>query len=51
MPNQELIEWFNNYFYNCYYVKHDDYPESIFMFYDKNYIRKQKLAKIEGKNI
>ena len=29
--NQELIDWFNNYFYNCYYVKHDDFPESIIL--------------------
>ena len=46
--NKELINWFNNYFYNCYYVKHNDYPESIFMYYDKNYVRQLKLAKLEG---
>ena len=46
---QELVCWFKNYFDNCYYVKHDDYPDSIFMFYDINYIRKQKLAQLEGK--
>ena len=46
---EELINWFNNIFYNCYYVKHDDYPNSIYMFYDLNYIRKIKLAKISGK--
>ena len=49
--NQELIDWFKNYFDNCYYVKHDEYPESIFMFYDINYVRQKKLAKLEGKNI
>ena len=48
--NQEIIDWFNNYFYNCYYVTHDNFPESIFMFYDKNYIRQHKLAKLEGKD-
>ena len=47
---KEIIDWFNNYFYNCYYVKHDEFPESIFMFYDINYVRKLKLAKLEGKN-
>ena len=51
MINKEIIDWFNNYFDNCYYVKHEDYPESIFMYYDINYVRKLKLAKIEGKNI
>ena len=33
----ETIDWLNNYFDNCYYVKHDNFPESIFMFYDVNY--------------
>ena len=49
--NKEIIDWFNNYYDNCYYVKHEDYPESIFMFYDINYVRQKKLAKLEGKNI
>ena len=48
--NKEMIEWFNNYFDNCYYVRHNDYPESIFMFYDINYNRQLKLAKLEGKD-
>ena len=45
----ELIDWFNNYFDNCYCVKHMEYPNSVFMFYDINYIRQLKLAKIEEK--
>ena len=48
--NQELIDWFNNYFYNCYYVKHDNFPDSIFMCYDIKYVRQLKLAKLEGKD-
>ena len=44
----ELIEWFNNIFNNCYYVKHEDYPNSLFMYYDLNYVRKLKLNKIGG---
>lgn len=51
MINKELINWFNEYFDNCYNVKHDDYPWSIFMYYDKNFVRQQKLAKLDGKNI
>ena len=47
---KEIIDWFNNYFYNCYYVKHEDYPDSIFMFYDINYTRQLKLATLEGKD-
>ena len=46
---KELIEWFNNYYDNCYYVKRDNYPNSIFMYYDVNYVRQLKLAKLEGK--
>ena len=49
--NKEIINWFKNYFDNCYYVKHDDFPESVFMFYDKNYVRQLKLAKLEGRII
>ena len=51
MTEKKLIEWFNNYFDNCYYVKHNNYPESLFMFYDINYVRQLKIAKLEGKNI
>jgi hypothetical protein len=45
----DLTQWFNNYFQNCYNVKHNDYPESIFMYYDLRYVRKMKICKIEGK--
>lgn len=48
MTKQELIKWFDNYFNNCYYVTHSDYPKSIFMFYDLKYVRKMKLNKIKG---
>ena len=51
MINNEIIDWFNNYFDNCYYVKHEDYPESIFMYYDVNYVRKLKLAQLDDKII
>ena len=51
MKEQELIGWFNNYFDNCYNVKNDAYPESIFMYYDINYVRQLKIAKLEGKEI
>lgn len=51
MKNIELIDWFNNYFDNCYRVKHKHHTNSVFMFYDINYIRQQKIAKIEGKKV
>ena len=47
----ELLEWFNNYFDSCYYVKHDDFPESLFMFYDINYVRQLKLAKLDNNEL
>ena len=41
---EELIEWFNNIFNNCYYVTHNDYPDKIFMYYDLRFVRKLKLS-------
>jgi hypothetical protein len=49
MTKEELKIWFWNKFNYCYPVKHDDFPDSIFMFYDINYIRKKKLANILDK--
>ncbi len=51
MQNKDLVEWFWNKFNSCYLVKHDDYPESIFMYYDPQYIRKLKLSNISGEKI
>ena len=48
MTKEELKIWFWNKFNNCYYVVHDDYPKSLFMYYDKKIIRKMKLCKISG---
>ena len=47
----ELIKWFWDKFNSCYLVKHEDYPESIFMYYDPQYIRKLKLANISREKI
>ncbi len=51
MNKDELIEWFWEKFNSCYLVKHDYYPERIFMFYDSQIIRQLKLAKISGEKI
>ena len=51
MKNRELIEWFWDKFNSCYLVKHNDYPQSIFMYYDPQFIRKLKLANISGEEI
>jgi len=46
MSDEELKDWFWNKFNSCYYVKHEDYPDSIFMYYDKNFYRQKKLARV-----
>lgn len=48
MKNKEAIVWFNEHFDCCYHVKYEKYPNSIFMFYDKNYVRQLKIAKLDG---
>ena len=51
MSNEELKIWFWDKFNSCYSVKHDDYPHSVFMIYDINYIRAKKLANILNKDV
>ena len=51
MTDEELKKWFWDKFNSCYYVKHKDYPESLFMFYDKNFTRQKKLARVLDKEI
>ena len=46
METKELKEWFWNKFNSCYYVVHEDFPQSLFMFYDEMFIRKMKLCKL-----
>lgn len=51
MSEEELKIWFCNKFNSCYPVKHDDYPESVFWYYDESYMRKLKLCKINNQEI
>jgi hypothetical protein len=51
MTEEELKEWFWTKFLSCYCVKHDDYPESIFMIYDKQFLRKIVIKSVLGKPI
>jgi len=51
MTKEELKNWFWNKFYSCYHVKHDDYPDSIFLYYDKLYLRKCYFLNILGKKL
>jgi hypothetical protein len=51
MNKEELQIWFRNKFNNCYPVLNEDYPERFFMYYDKQFIRQKKLARIVGEEI
>ena len=51
MAKEELKKWFWNKFNNCYYVAHDDYPKSLFMYYDEIFIRYMKLCKLSKKEL
>ena len=51
MTKEDLSKWFWNKFNSCYYVKHEDYPQSLFMFYNKNFVRQSKLARLIGQEI
>ena len=48
MNKDELSKWFWNKFNSCYPVVHEDYPDNIFMIYDKNFLRQMKLARVLG---
>jgi hypothetical protein len=51
MTEEELKNWFLNMFYSCYLVKDDDYPDNIFYYYDKLYLRKCVLLNILGREL
>jgi len=51
MNKEKLIDWFWNKYNSCYPVIHQDYPQSIFLFYDKKFVRKLKLCKLSGTSI
>ena len=51
MNKEELKKWFWNKFNGCYKVKHSDYQDRIFYFYDKQFIRQKKLSRIIGEEI
>ena len=51
MEREELKKWFRNKFNGCYKVKHSDYPKSIFYFYDEQFLRHKKLARLVGEEV
>ena len=48
MTEKQLIKWFIDLYNSCYPFVHSDFPESIFMIYDKRFIRKIKLCQISN---
>jgi len=48
MNNEELKLWFLDKFRSCYAVEHIDFPNQIFWYYDKSYIRKLKLSRLNN---
>lgn len=51
MTEEELKTWFWNRFNSCYAVKHDDFDNRIYLFYDEQFIRKSKLCKLNNQEI
>jgi len=51
MSKEEISKWFWNKFNSCYPVVHEDYPESIFMIYDEQFLRQKKLARVLDKEL
>ena len=50
MSEQELKEWFWDKYNNCYMIM-DGNTKNYYLFYDKNFLRKLKLAKLKGEKI
>jgi len=48
MTDEELTIWFYDKFNSCYPVKCDDCKHNIFWVYDKKYVRKLKLNKLNN---
>ena len=51
MTKEELSDWFWSKLYSCYPVKHKDYPDYIFWYYDEKFARKIKLCKLNNQEI
>lgn len=51
MTYKELNVWFWNKFESCYSVIDKNKPDTIYLFYDKSYIRKNKIRSINKQQI
>ena len=43
---EEILKWFLNKFDSCYLVEHSDNKGDYFMYYDEQFLRQKKLARI-----
>ena len=51
MSEEELKVWFFDRLNSCYSVKHDDYPDRLYWYYDEKFIRNVKLCRLSGEKI
>lgn len=47
MSKKELKNWLLNKLNDCYRITSNNYPDTIFWIYDKQYVRKIKICEIE----
>ena len=48
---EELYKWFFKKFNSCHLVEHSDKKEKIYMYYDEQFIRQKKMARILDEEI
>lgn len=51
MNKKELSKWFWDKYNSCYPVIHEDFPDTILMFYDEQFLRQKKLYRVLDKEL
>lgn len=51
MNKEEISNWFQDKLNSCYVIQNSDYKKHLFLTYDKQYIRKLKLGKLNNQKI
>jgi len=51
MTKEEISEWFLKQFKSCYYVQHNDYKNTFFLYYDEKFIRSYKIKSILNEDL
>jgi len=51
MDKEELSKWFWSKFKSCYVVSSDIFPNHVYLYYDKSFIRSKKLCVISKKEL